>query len=61
MRRYPSTSRIHGHAELALATTNNDAARAAGLLCEWSGLSFEFSFEVVEAIAAAQKPDEATP
>jgi hypothetical protein len=29
-------------------------SRAIELLCEWTGLSFEFAFEVVDAIVALQ-------
>jgi hypothetical protein len=45
-------NRIHGLAELALAVTHNDVAAAVKLLCEWTGLSFEFALELVDDIVA---------
>jgi hypothetical protein len=32
-----------------LAVTHNDVAGAVNLLCEWTGLSFEFAFEAIDA------------
>jgi hypothetical protein len=54
-------NRIHGLAELALSTTNNDVTRAVNLLCEWTGLSFEFAFELVNDIAALEVKPERQP
>jgi hypothetical protein len=48
-------NRINGLAELALSVTHNDVAAAVRLLCEWTGLSFEFAFEAVDASAKCSR------
>jgi hypothetical protein len=47
-------ARIYELAELALSVTHNDVAGAVNLLCEWTGLSFEFAFEAIDAIVMVQ-------
>ena len=54
-------NRINGLAELALSVTHNDVAGAVNLLCEWTGLSFEFAFELVNDIAALEVKPERQP
>ena len=62
-----TNARIYELAELALVVTHNDIARAVDLLCEWTGLSFEFAFEAIDAVCPpdfddrdyfAEKPEE---
>jgi hypothetical protein len=45
-------NRMHNLAERALALSNRDPAWAIRMLCEWTGLSFELAFEVIEDVAA---------
>jgi hypothetical protein len=45
--------RIHNLAELALAVTHNDVARAIDVLCEWTGAPFETALSAVDAVVEA--------
>jgi hypothetical protein len=57
MTRRATNSRIRRLAEHALTQSRNDLVRAAEILCNWTGLSFEFAFEAVDEAAREVKPE----
>ena len=52
-----TNSRIRRLAEHALTQSGNDLVRAAEILRDRTGLSFELAFEAVDEIAGEVKPE----
>jgi hypothetical protein len=55
------THEQHSVAERALALSRNDIARAVEILREWTGVSFDTAFALIDEVAALDEPRAAAP